>query len=79
MIAGGVSANTELRAQLEAELSRIGGQVFYAPTEFCTDNGAMIAHAGLLRLMAGQSDGLNISTTPRWPLSELEPIDATAH
>ena len=76
VIAGGVSANTELRAQLEAALAQIGGQVFYAPTEFCTDNGAMIAHAGLLRLMAGQSDGLGISTTPRWPLSELEPIES---
>ncbi|MEY2864563.1 MAG: hypothetical protein RLY58_2270, partial [Pseudomonadota bacterium] len=37
----------------------------------CTDNGAMIAFAGWQRLKAGQSEGLAVSTTPRWPMTEL--------
>lgn len=74
VIAGGVSANTELRQSLEAALTKIGAQVFYAPPELCTDNGAMIAFAGFQRLNAGQSDDLAVSCVPRWPMSELPPI-----
>ncbi|WP_201534690.1 tRNA (adenosine(37)-N6)-threonylcarbamoyltransferase complex transferase subunit TsaD [Psychrobacter ciconiae] len=74
VIAGGVSANTELRQSLEAALAKIGAQVFYAPPELCTDNGAMIAFAGFQRLNAGQSDDLAVSCVPRWPMSELPPI-----
>ena len=71
VIAGGVSANTRLREQLETALAKIGAKVFYARHEFCTDNGAMIAYAGCQRLMAGQSADLSITVQPRWPLDTL--------
>ncbi|ADZ90287.1 tRNA (adenosine(37)-N6)-threonylcarbamoyltransferase complex transferase subunit TsaD [Marinomonas mediterranea] len=74
IIAGGVSANKRLREQLESKLAKIGGSVFYARPEFCTDNGAMIAYAGAQRLKAGQSSPLNLSIRARWPLSDLEAI-----
>jgi len=69
--AGGVAANRRLRTRLKAALPR----VTYAPPALCTDNGAMIAHAGALRLLAGQRDGLEIDTRARWPMAELEPLD----
>ncbi len=71
VIAGGVSANTHLRVTLEAELAKIDATVHYAPPALCTDNGAMIAYAGLQRLQAGQSDDLAVSCVPRWPMTEL--------
>lgn len=74
VIAGGVSANTELRRSLEAALAKIGAQVFYAPPELCTDNGAMIAFAGFQRLNAGQTDDLAVTCVPRWSMSELPAI-----
>jgi N6-L-threonylcarbamoyladenine synthase len=74
VIAGGVSANTRLRERLEAALVKIGAQVFYARHEFCTDNGAMIAYAGCQRLLAGHSEPLGVTVTPRWPLDTLSPV-----
>ena len=74
LIAGGVSANVRLRQSLEHMLARLGGRVFYARPEFCTDNGAMIAYAGCQRLLAGQRQDLTIETRARWPLSELSPL-----
>lgn len=71
VIAGGVSANRRLREKLEAALSRDNCEVFYARHEFCTDNGAMIAYAGCQRLIAGQTTGLAMDITPRWPLQDL--------
>ncbi|SFC14553.1 N6-L-threonylcarbamoyladenine synthase [Marinospirillum celere] len=72
VIAGGVSANTELRQRLEKTLQGMGGEVFYPALQYCTDNGAMIALAGALRLEAGQSDGaLFPALKPRWPLTDL--------
>lgn len=71
VIAGGVSANTRLRQRLEADLSKIRAQVYYAEPALCTDNGAMIAFAGYQRLKSGQQDGLSVTTTPRWPMTEL--------
>lgn len=53
VIAGGVSANKQLRADLEKLAKKIGGEVYYPRTEFCTDNGAMIAYAGMQRLKNG--------------------------
>jgi N6-L-threonylcarbamoyladenine synthase len=47
------------------------GEVFYARPEFCTDNGAMIAYAGMVRLKAGHDVGLGVTVRPRWPLAEL--------
>ena len=74
VIAGGVSANQQLRERLTelAQTSRL--EVFYPQTQFCTDNGAMIAYAGLLRLKAGERDGAGFETTPRWPLEELTAV-----
>ena len=71
VIAGGVSANTRLRERLEADLAKIKAHVYYAEPALCTDNGAMIAFAGYQRLKAGQQDGLSVTTTPRWPMTEL--------
>lgn len=72
VIAGGVSANLRLREQLEISLKKIKAQVYYAEPALCTDNGAMIAFAGYERLKAGQHDGLEVTTTPRWPMTELK-------
>ena len=71
VIAGGVSANQRLRERLEYSLSKIKSQVYYAEPALCTDNGAMIAFAGYQRLKAGQCDDLVVTTTPRWPMTEL--------
>lgn len=71
VIAGGVSANIALRQRLEQQLAKINASVYYAPTELCTDNGAMIAFAGYQRLKAGQCDDLAVTTTPRWAMTEL--------
>lgn len=74
VIAGGVSANTMLRAQLDAMLSGMGGQVYYPSLAFCTDNGAMIAYAGMQRLKAGQYCELSAAAKPRWPLDSLSSL-----
>ena len=71
VIAGGVSANSRLRERLQTELSKIRAAVYYAEPALCTDNGAMIAFAGYQRLKAGEQDGLSVTTTPRWPMTEL--------
>ena len=72
VVAGGVGANSELRARLSREVRALGKQVYYPRVEFCTDNAAMIAVAGLLRLKAGERAGDAIVVRARWPLSELE-------
>lgn len=77
VMAGGVSANRNLRARLEATLSKQGAQVFYPGFEFCTDNGAMIAYAGAQRLAAGQRDDVAFAVRPRWPMTELPPLFPT--
>ncbi|MAB97007.1 MULTISPECIES: tRNA (adenosine(37)-N6)-threonylcarbamoyltransferase complex transferase subunit TsaD [Pseudomonas] len=74
VIAGGVSANSDLRQSLGEMLSEFNGQVFYARPKFCTDNGAMIAYAGCQRLKAGQHDGLGIAVQARWPMDSLPAI-----
>jgi len=72
VIAGGVSANQRLRSRL-TELARTSSlSLFYPKAQYCTDNGAMIAYAGLQRLSAGEHDGDGFSTTPRWPLGDLK-------
>ena len=75
VIAGGVSANTRLRAGLETMTAKLGASVFYARPEFCTDNGAMIAHAGAQRLLPGQQDGDRMAAVPRWALDTLPPLN----
>ncbi|OCH13255.1 tRNA N6-adenosine(37)-threonylcarbamoyltransferase complex transferase subunit TsaD [Aliivibrio sp. 1S165] len=74
VMAGGVSANTYLRQELEAVMKKIGGEVFYPRTEFCTDNGAMIAYAGMQRLKNGETTDLAVQAKPRWPIDQLKPI-----
>lgn len=74
VVAGGVSANREIRSKLDALMKKRKGEVFYPRLEFCTDNGAMIAYAGAQRLAAGQSNDLNFAATPRWNLEDLDKI-----
>lgn len=71
VIAGGVSANKKLRESLTQMMKKLGGEVFYPQPQFCTDNGAMIAYAGLLRLKQGQHSDLAIDVKPRWAMAEL--------
>lgn len=74
VIAGGVSANVYLRETLEKVMTGMQGRVYYPRTEFCTDNGAMIAYAGMQRLKARQYAPLDMRAKPRWPLDELESV-----
>jgi N6-L-threonylcarbamoyladenine synthase len=76
VVSGGVSANRQLRTRLAEELSRHGGRAYFPRIEFCTDNAAMIAVAGMARLKAGQHDGLQIHARARWPLDSLPPAIA---
>ncbi|WP_445496448.1 tRNA (adenosine(37)-N6)-threonylcarbamoyltransferase complex transferase subunit TsaD [Photorhabdus sp. SF281] len=71
VMAGGVSANFTLRTRMKEVMAKLDGEVFYARPEFCTDNGAMIALAGMIRLKGGVSDSLGVTVKARWPLSEL--------
>ena len=72
VIAGGVAANRRLRERLALALPR----VIYPPPALCTDNGAMIAYTGAIRLGAGRREGLEVATRARWPLVELDPVEA---
>jgi N6-L-threonylcarbamoyladenine synthase len=74
VVAGGVGANRQLRAALNAKAAETGFDVFYPEPELCTDNGAMIAFAAALRLQAGNaipSSGHVFSVRPRWDLATL--------
>ena len=71
VIAGGVSANTALRQRLAELAGAEQAEIYYPRPEFCTDNGAMIAYAGCLRLQAGEREPVRIRATPRWPLESL--------
>lgn len=74
VMAGGVSANQALRRRMAHVMQQRGGDVFYARPEFCTDNGAMIAYAGMVRLKSGLNADLGVSVRPRWPLAELTAV-----
>ncbi len=71
VVAGGVSANQRLRVQLDRLSDELRVRVFFPRPEFCTDNGAMIAYAGYLRLRAGQTGSLSFAARPRWAIAEL--------
>ncbi len=73
VVAGGVGANRELRSRLSAALAAQGGQAFFPRLEFCTDNAAMIAVAGLMRLKAGERCDADPGVRARWPLTQLRP------
>ena len=74
VIAGGVSANKQLRQTLAELMQQLEGEVFYPQPQFCTDNGAMIAYAGFLRLKQGQQQDLAIEVRPRWAMTELTAV-----
>ena len=71
VVGGGVGANLALRERLSAEAARRGAQVFYPDLQFCTDNGAMIALVGALRLRPGAVADYAFTVRPRWELAEL--------
>ena len=78
VVAGGVGANRRLRARMLEMGEREGVRVVYPRAEFCTDNAAMIALLGHLRLAAGQRDDRSIRARARWPMTELVPPAAAA-
>jgi N6-L-threonylcarbamoyladenine synthase len=77
VIAGGVGANTQLRASLNAAAAKKHFKVYYPELEFCTDNGAMIAFAGAMRLQINPQAAKRdyaFNVRPRWPLDEIKEI-----
>ena len=74
VIAGGVGANKRLRAELADMIKQMGGELHYPRVEFCTDNGAMIAQVGCFRLMAGETQALEIDARARWSMQDLKAI-----
>jgi N6-L-threonylcarbamoyladenine synthase len=69
VVAGGVAANLYLRDRLEDVAARHGARLVAPPVKLCTDNGAMIAWAGIERLRLGLVDALDFKPRPRWPLA----------
>ena len=78
VVSGGVAANTYLRSRMQ-ELAEKQGLIFSAPPiRFCTDNGVMIAWAGMERFQKGWHNDLDFKPRPRWPLDENAPKAAGA-
>lgn len=76
VVAGGVGANRQLREAMRRRANKDGFEVYYPPLDLCTDNGAMIAYAGALRLAAGAGTGTGFTVRARWDLASL-PIAGT--
>lgn len=74
VVAGGVGANKRLRARLQESAARHGGRVCFPRPALCTDNGAMIAFAGALRLEAGQHSDAQVKVAPRWDMATLQAV-----
>lgn len=72
-VAGGVAANTAIRARLETVSSDLGVSFSAPPLALCTDNAAMIAYAGLERFAHGEKDDMSLAARPRWPLDDTRP------
>jgi N6-L-threonylcarbamoyladenine synthase len=68
VVSGGVGANERLRSRITAAVGARGGRAYFPRIEFCTDNAAMIAVAGLARLKAGEHDDLAIRARAQWPI-----------
>ncbi len=75
-MAGGVSANRKLRDRLKQLSEKLGVRVYFPRPEFSTDNGAMIAYAGCLRLAAGQHEPLAFGARARWGIEELGAVES---
>ena len=71
VIAGGVGANQKLREQLKQRLEKSNINVFYPQPEYCTDNAAMVAQLGMLRMQSGNYEPLRITVNPRWSLEDI--------
>ena len=71
VIAGGVGANRRLRCELQQHVQAVGARLYFPALEYCTDNGAMIAYAGALRLLQGQTDEGVSDVKARWSLESL--------
>ncbi|HOT84071.1 MAG TPA: tRNA (adenosine(37)-N6)-threonylcarbamoyltransferase complex transferase subunit TsaD, partial [Candidatus Defluviicoccus seviourii] len=78
VIAGGVAANKDLRARLARLAEETDIRMVAPPLRLCTDNGAMIAWAGIERLRLGLTDALDFRPRPRWPLDPEAPPAAFA-
>ncbi len=79
VVAGGVGANKALRSRLREVAEAEGARVYYPRLELCTDNGAMVALAGAMRLQAGERlDGNAFDVVARWPLESLRPPGETS-
>lgn len=72
-VAGGVAANTAIRAALQTVAQEAGTRFLAPPLSLCTDNAAMIAYAGIERFRAGARDGMDLAARPRWPLDQSSP------
>jgi N6-L-threonylcarbamoyladenine synthase len=78
VVAGGVGANRRLRERLDAMARERGARLYFPRAEFCTDNGAMIALAGCIRLAQGERQDLEVSARANWDLGEVRPPGAAA-
>lgn len=75
IVSGGVSSNKSLRLNLSQMIYSIKGKILFPKLEFCTDNGAMVAYAGLIRFKSGLfNNNLSILVKPRWSLEDLPQI-----
>jgi N6-L-threonylcarbamoyladenine synthase len=72
-VAGGVAANSAIRAALETVCAEAGVAFLAPPLHLCTDNAAMIAYAGIERFRAGKRDDMTLVARPRWPLDQTSP------
>ncbi|VAV97537.1 N(6)-L-threonylcarbamoyladenine synthase, partial [hydrothermal vent metagenome] len=72
-VAGGVAANSAIRAGLETVALQMGAGFTAPPLALCTDNAAMIAYVGIEKLKAGQVDDMSLAARPRWPLDQHSP------